>query len=341
MRFLQRILPHLPEGMEAVLVDRSPYHVLKTEFYALAAGTIPDSDIRVPFPSHPRLSTIFDEVVSIDLKGQSVYLKSGEPLRFDELVIGLGCEDNYHSVPGAEQFSFGIQSIEATRKTGIMLNNLPCGARVAVVGAGLSGVELASELHESRPDLNIHLFDRGKTVLSAFPARLSKYVEAWFCEHGVRLINQANVTRVEEKRLYNHGEPVEVDAIVWTAGIRPNRVVRNLDVAKDSRGRIILTPYHEIPGYENVYVVGDCASLPHAPSAQLAEAQADQIASVVLKKWKGEPLPEQLPPIKLKGILGSLGKKEGFGIVKDLALTGRVPRLLKSGVLWLYKFHNG
>ena len=47
------------------------------------------------------------------------------------------------------------------------------GATVSIVGGGLSGVELASELIESRPDLKIKLFDRGPHILSAFPERLS------------------------------------------------------------------------------------------------------------------------------------------------------------------------
>ncbi|MED4778978.1 NAD(P)/FAD-dependent oxidoreductase, partial [Bacillus atrophaeus] len=55
----------------------------------------------------------------------------------------------------------------------------------------------------------------------------------------------------------------------------------------------------------------------------------------------GEALPESLPQFKLKGVLGSLGKKAGFGLVADRPLIGRVPRLLKSGLLWMYKHHNG
>ena len=120
-----------------------------------------------------------------------------------------------------------------------------------------------------------------------------------------------------------------------------HKLVRELDIEKDGSGRAILTPHHNIPGNEHVYVVGDCASLPYAPSAQLAEGQGEQIAQVLQARWKGEPLPAELPEIKLKGVLGSLGKKQGFGLVNDRALTGRVARLLKSGVLWLYKINNG
>ncbi|WP_243300049.1 NAD(P)/FAD-dependent oxidoreductase [Bacillus litorisediminis] len=342
MRVIQRLLPNqLPEDVHITLIDRNPYHCLKTEYYALAAGTISDHHIRVPFPEHPRLDLRYGEVKNINLEENKVELLHQDPIHYDDLIIGLGCVDKYHNVPGADQYTFSIQSIESARKTYEALNNLSANSIVGIVGAGLSGVELASELRESRPDLRIQLFDRGDIILSTFPKRLSLYVQNWFETHGVEIINKANITKVESNILYNHGEPVRCDAIVWTAGIQPNQVVQQMDVEKDPQGRVILTPHHNIPGNEHVYVLGDCASLPHAPSAQLAEGQAEQIVQVLLKRWKGEPLPETLPRIKLKGILGSLGKKHGFGLVADHAITGRVARLLKSGVLWMYKYHNG
>jgi NADH:ubiquinone reductase (H+-translocating) len=95
-----------------------------------------------------------------------------------------------------------------------------------------------------------------------------------------------------------------------------------------------------LPGDDSVFVCGDCASLPHPPSGQLAQAQGEQIVSVLQSLWKGEPL-SPLPQIKLKGVLGSLGKKHGFGLMGSTSITGRVPRLLKSGVLWRSKYQNG
>lgn len=342
MRILSRLLPNeLPEDVSITLIDRTPYHCLKTEYYALAAGTISDQHIRVPFPEHPRLTVKYGDITEINIQEKKVHLKDDEAVSYDDLIIGLGCEDKYHGVPGADEFTYSIQSIEKSRETYQALNNLAPGSVVSIVGAGLSGVELASELNESRPDLKIRLFDRGDHILSAFPVRLSTYVENWFDNHNVEIVSNSNITRVEEKTLYNHHEPLESDIIVWTAGIQPNQVVREMNVEKDRQGRVILTPHHNLPNNEHVYVVGDCASLPHAPSAQLAEGQAEQIVDILLKRWKNEELPETLPTIKLKGTLGSLGKKHGFGLVAERPITGRVARLLKSGILWMYKFHNG
>ncbi|MBY0096953.1 NAD(P)/FAD-dependent oxidoreductase [Mesobacillus maritimus] len=342
MRILQRLLPNdLPEDVTITLIDRVPYHCLKTEYYALAAGTISDQHVRVCFPEHPRLKLKYAEITEIQIDKQQVCLQNGETVHYDELIIGLGCEDKYHNVPGAKEYTYSIQSIEKARDTYQRLNNLPAGSTVGIVGAGLSGVELASELNESRSDLNIKLFDRSNYILSAFPERLSIYVANWFDTNSVEIINNANITRVEDGILYNHDEPNTVDAVVWTAGIQANKLVRDLPIEKDNMGRAIVTPRHHLPDYENVFVLGDCASLPHAPSAQLAEGQAEQIAEVMIKRWKGEEPPESFPTIKLKGILGSLGKKHGFGMIGERAITGRVARILKSGILWVYKYHNG
>ncbi|NRD76396.1 NAD(P)/FAD-dependent oxidoreductase [Bacillus sp. BRMEA1] len=342
MKMLNELLPNnLPEDVMITLVDRVPYHCLKTEYYALAAGTISDVHVRVAFPEHPQLKVKYGEVIGVNKKAQTVELQDDESIHYDDLVIALGCEDNYHGVPGAEQFTYSIQSIGKSRETYQALNNLGPGSVVGIVGAGLSGVELASELSESRKDLNIKLFDRGKHILSAFPDRLSKYVENWFVDHNVEIINNSNITKVEENTLYNNDQPIHCDVIVWTAGIQANKIVQEIEGEKDRSGRMVITPQHYLPEDEHIFILGDCASLPHAPSAQLAEGQAVQIVEVLKKRWNGEEPPASFPPIKLKGVLGSLGKKHGFGMMADRAITGRVARLLKSGVLWMYKFHNG
>jgi NADH dehydrogenase len=342
MRVLQRLLPEgLPEDVEITLIDRLPYHCLKTEYYALAAGTAADHHLRVSFPEDARLTIKYGTISNINLVEKTVELSEGEFIPYDKLIVGLGCEDKYHNVPGAAEFTHSIQTMDKTRRTYETLNNIRPNGVVSIVGAGLSGVELASELRESRPDLTIKLFDRGEIILSMFPRKLSTYVQNWFIDHGVDVINKSNITKVEEGILYNHDEAIHCDAIIWTAGVQPVEVIRKLEVEKDPQGRVVLTAQHFLPNNEDVFVVGDCASLPHAPSAQLAEGQAEQIVMILKKQWAGEPLPEELPRIKLKGVLGSLGKKHGFGLMGERTLLGRVPRVLKSGVLWMYKYHSG
>ena len=111
MRIMSRILPDaLPENYTLTLIDRMPFHGLKPEFYALAAGTKSDSDVRMNFPDSERVNTIYGEINDIDLDAQIVSVGNTK-VDYDELVIGLGCEDKYHNVPGAEEYTHSIQTL--------------------------------------------------------------------------------------------------------------------------------------------------------------------------------------------------------------------------------------
>ncbi|RKN80674.1 NAD(P)/FAD-dependent oxidoreductase [Paenibacillus ginsengarvi] len=329
-----------PAGTEVVLVDRMPYQGLKTEYYALAAGTVSEAEIRVAFPSHPRLILKYGEVKEVDLERKLVLMNNNDTLSYDWLVIGLGCVDKYHGIEGAEMHSHSIQTLSGSRKAYQALNDLNPYSQVSVVGGGLSGVEIASELRESRPDLNIRVIDRGPSILSSFPDKLQSYVREWFTEHDVEMLSHISLSKVEPGILHNGDEQILTDLTVWTAGIQPSPVVQQLNVPKDAQGRVLLNEYHQIPEHPEVYVIGDCASLPFSPSAQAAEEQGKQVAEVMHALWKGET--PQLKTIKLKGVLGSLGKKAGFGMMgKKTVIMGKVPRVLKSGVLWMSKHHFG
>ncbi|WP_211746529.1 NAD(P)/FAD-dependent oxidoreductase [Paenibacillus sp. Marseille-Q4541] len=338
------VIKHLIEGSipndtQIILVDRMPFQGLKTEYYALAAGTVSDYDLRVQYPVHHQLIYKYGEVESVNLEEKVILIHGEDPLSYEQLVIGLGCTDRFHGVPGAEEFSSTIQSFKSTRETYLRLNEIKPYGHVHIVGGGLSGVEIAAEIRESRADLNVTILDRGERVLSAFPQRLSAYVGEWFGEHQVELKNHISVSRVEPGAIYNRDEEILTDTVVWTAGIQPVKIVRDLNVQKDPQGRVSLNEYYQIPEYPEVYVVGDCASVPFAPSAQAAEAQGEQIAHVIHAFWKNEePKTEAL---KLRGTLGALGKKSGFGLMGKTSMMGRVPRILKSGVLWMSKRHFG
>jgi len=200
MRVLLRLLPNnLPDDIQITLIDRTPFHSLKTEFYALAAGTVSDQEVRVAYPEHERLKTVFGEIVDINREEKIIVLADDTQVPYDDLVIGLGCEDKYHGVPGADEFTYSIQTIRKSRETYNELCGLPSGSVVGIVGAGLSGIELASELRESRPDLAIKLFDRSPRILRDFPERLSNFVKKWFDTHNVDVVSNSNITKVEPK----------------------------------------------------------------------------------------------------------------------------------------------
>ena len=58
----------LPDDVQVTLIDKVPYHCFKTEYYALVAGTISETHIRIPFPEHPRLNIQYGTITNIDLE---------------------------------------------------------------------------------------------------------------------------------------------------------------------------------------------------------------------------------------------------------------------------------
>ncbi|CAH1211638.1 NADH dehydrogenase-like protein YjlD [Paenibacillus plantiphilus] len=331
----------LPDDTVIVLIDRMPHQGLKTEYYSLVAGTSADIDLRVNFPYDPRLIITYGEVTDINLSAKHIMLAGQEPLEYDWLVVALGCTDKYHGIEGAELYSNSIQTLSSTRKTYLAVNDVKAYGQVTIVGGGLSGVEVASELRESRPDLNIRILDRGPSILSAFPDKLQQYVSSWFLEHEVEMRGNVSLFKLEEGALHDTNNPVTLatDVTVWTAGIQPVPIVQRMKLPKDNQGRLIVNEFHQLPEHTDVFVIGDCSSLPFSPSAQAAEAQGKQVAEVMQAVWNGKT--PRLSQIKLKGVLGSLGKKAGFGLMGQRSIKGRVPRVLKSGVLWMSKHHFG
>ncbi|WP_449354906.1 NAD(P)/FAD-dependent oxidoreductase [Virgibacillus natechei] len=340
LNILTGLLNHqLPEDIHITIVDRNPYHSVKTEFYTIAAGTSAEKDVRQSFPDDKRVNYVYGEITKIDTENQQILIREQSyPVLYDYLVIGLGCEDDYHGVEGAAEYTHSVQTFAKARRTGLAVGNLDAYGKVTIVGAGLSGIEVASEIRESRKDLNIRLLDRGESVLKAFDAKVQEYVEEWFVKNDVDVFHRSSVEYVEKQGVCNKGVCYIDDVTIWTAGVRPNYLVRELPLEKDEQEKIILNDYYQVPGQENTYVVGDCASSNHSPSGQLAGQQGEQIAEVLLAVLQDKE-PAKPKEIKLKGTLGSLGKTDGFGNMMQKSVTGYLPRLAKSGVLWLNKRH--
>src|SRR5699024_5845388 len=117
-----------------------------------------------------------------------------------------------------------------------------------------------------------------------------------------------------------------------------NFLIRQLPFEKDRHEKIIVNDFYQIPQSPNIYVMGDCVASEFSPSAQLAGVQGEQIGDILADVLRDEK-PQKPKSIKLKGQLGSLGKSDGFGNMFHQPVTGLLPRLAKSGVLWLNKRH--
>lgn len=329
----------LPDDIQIILVDKNPYHSYKTEFHTIVAGTAADTDVRTGYPKNDRIVYEFGKVRKLDLETQEIYFRDkSKVLRYDYLVIALGCEDAYHGIEGAPEYTKSLQSFSKARHAGVAVGNLKAYGKVSVVGAGLSGIEVAAEMRESRPDLNIRLLDRGGSVLKAFDPKIQAYVADWFVKNDVEVLHHSVVEYVEKDGVCNNGVCYVNDVTLWTAGVQPHSIVRSLPFKKDNYSKVVTNDFYQVPGNEHIYVLGDNVSSEHSPSGQLAGLQGEQIAVILTDVLNGRT-PKKPKPIKMRGTLGSLGKSDGFGSMFERSMTGIVPRLTKSGILWLQKRH--
>ncbi|MNZ40830.1 NADH dehydrogenase [compost metagenome] len=123
-------------------------------------------------------------------------------------------------------------------------------------------------------------------------------MDKWFQEHEVETLSHISIQSFEQGVLHHESGDIYSDVTVWTAGIQPVKIVQDLTVAKDKQGRVVPGAHYQIPDHPEVFVCGDCASLPFAPSDQAAEGQGHQIAHTISSMWHGgEPKLSKKPDL--------------------------------------------
>ncbi len=329
----------LPDDLQIIVIDKNPYHSYKTEFHTIVAGTSAEVDVRTNFPVDDQVRYEFGTVKGIDIENEMItFQDSSKVVEYDYLVLSVGSEDIYHGIEGAKQFTESVQTFSNARYAGLAVGNSKPYGKISVVGAGLSGIEAASEIRESRPDLNIRLLDRGGSVLKAFDPKIQAHVADWFVKNDVEVLHHAVVEYVEKDGVCNNGICYVNDVTIWTAGVQPHKLVRSLPFKTDQYNKVIVNDFYQTTTHENIYVIGDNASSEYSPSAQLAGQQGEQLA-LILSDVVSNIEPQRPKGIKLRGTLGSLGKSDGFANMFSKPITGLLPRITKSGVLWLQKRH--
>ncbi|WCK52373.1 FAD-dependent oxidoreductase [Aneurinibacillus sp. Ricciae_BoGa-3] len=339
--FLNTVIPYIPPDIHIKVIDRLNHHAIKPEFYALASGSLNENKVKARFPSHPQVEYIQDEAEEIQIHHHKVICAQQE-VSFEQLIVSLGCVDNYFNVPWAEEYTNSIQTFAKAIKTRKSIDNLPANSHLVIVGGGLSGVELASDLSEQHSEHKITLLERSNEILPTLPERIQRFVRSHLEDQKIDVLTNISVTMIDEKAVYYAGGTlVPYDLCVWAAGIMPHPVSNPLLAYSnaDRLNRIVVKDNYELPYYNDIFVIGDCASSAFAPSAQLAHLQGKQLGEYFLSVWQGKEYVAH--SLKLKGVLGYLGKKTGFGMINSQVLLGKIPHVIKSGVLWMHKNHSG
>lgn len=289
-------------SVDVTVLSRRPFHDIRVRNYEadLSGCRIPLTDVLDP----ARISHVAADVSRIDTAARIVTTSTGSTHRYDRLVLASGSHVVRSDIPGLREFGFDVDTYDGAVALVRHLHALaigpstPAAATAVVVGAGLTGIETASELPgrlraifgESAP--RVVLIDRNPWIGSDMGIASRPVIERALLDNGVETRTEVSVTAVAEGCVsLSSGEQIEADTLIWCAGMRASALTAQLPVARDPLGRVAVDDYLRVIGVTGVFAAGDVAA-----------ARMDDDHLSVMSCQHGRPM----------------GRYAGYNVVSDL-----------------------
>jgi len=340
-------------NVEVTLVDRRNHHLFQPLLYQVATAALSPADIAAPIRSilsyAQNVRVLLDEVVGVDRERKTVMLASGRILDFDRLIVATGSSHSYFGRDQWAAFAPGLKSIEDA--TAIRRNVLLALERAesetdpdrrhalltfVVIGGGPTGVEMAGAIAElARRSVSkdfrsitpacsrVNLIEAGPRLLPSFPPELSAKADEMLRGLGVHIRTGTPVTALGYGHVQTSDAWISAKTIVWAAGVEASAAAKWLGAEQDQAGRALVTQGLTIRGSDDIFVIGDTASVPGA---------------------NGRPLPAIAPVAKQQGVYVAdriLGRAKGPFTYRDfgnLATIGRSRAVIDWGRIQLSGF---
>lgn len=250
-----------PADTEITVVNAEPDFVERLRLHQLAAGQEIEARKLADVFAGTGMRLRLARVTAVDPGRQVVAVADGGgELGYDTLCYALGSHVADRGVPGVAEHAFDVTGRPSALRLRERLDSLGRrgeGGSVLVVGDGLTGIETATEIAESRPGLSVALVARGE-----LGARLSAGARSHLRQAcgrlGITVLEHTSVEAVEATRvLCADGTALASDATVWTAGfaVTPIAAASGLEVTEN--GQIVVDRTMRSVSHPNVYAVGD------------------------------------------------------------------------------------
>lgn len=298
------------------------------------------------------ITLIINQVTRIDTAQRQVELVNGaEPVGYDLLVYALGSYADLDTVPGAAEHANAVAVAEqATR----LRDRVRTAATVAVVGAGPTGIEAATELAETYPDRTVRLATGG-ALGGALSERGREHLHRAFDRLGIQVWEHAQVAKVDADGLVlEDGTHVDADTVAWTTGFKVSELAREAGLAVDHRGRVLVDATMRSQSHPEIYGIGDAAAVCNKDGQVLRMGCGPAgLASACAYHAITDRLAGRTPkPLRFKNdaLCISLGRRDALlqpvdldGNPRGKVRTGRPIAMLKKAVLsttgWAYPRH--
>ncbi len=347
--------------VDVTLVDQRNYHLFQPLLYQVATSMLPPESIAYPVRAILRrqrnLEFRLAHVESVDFAKQTIQTSTG-PIGYDRLVLAVGGRTNFFGLASVERNGFGLKDLdEAVNVRNQILRSFELAAQepnaekrrahltFVVVGGGPTGVESAGALSElvrlvlAKDFAALEIKDVRVILLEATHALLGPLVEKLREETAKRLWHKhvevrfgAQVVEFDGERVtLKGGEVIPARTLIWSAGVRAAGLVERLGLPLGAQGRVRVEPTLQVPGHEDVFVIGDASLLEHEGQplpmmAPVAMQQGVLAARNIAHGLAGEPL--EAFAYRNPGSLATIGRHAAVAQLGGFAFTGFVAWLL-------------
>ncbi len=364
------------------LADQQNYHLFQPLLYQVATAALSPAEIAQPIRQILRgqrnLRVGMRQITGVDLDRRVVTFPGGEG-RYDYLVLACGATHSYFGNEHWQRKAPGLKTIDDALeiRRRILLafeaaeqeeDEAARRARLTfiVVGGGPTGVEMAGAIrqiaaealprdfhHISTHTTRVILLEAGPRLLPMMHPQSSQRAQRDLQAMDVEVRLDSRVTDVDTHGVMIGDERLAAGNVIWAAGVKAAPLAQTLGVPLDAAGRVPVAPDLSIPGYPQVFVIGDLAAVNDPDTAEpvpgLAPAAMQMgrfVADIISRETKA-PNPAAAPArpafrYRDKGRMATIGRARAVAEIAGRRFGGLLAWLLWSAVhvAFLVGFRN-
>lgn len=256
---------------EIILIDKSDRFLFTPLLYELMTEELQTWEIAPPFEEVLGNTNIrFHQgcVTGIDIENQQLQLDNHHSLYYDRLVLSIGGKTPLDNFSGVKDYAIPFRTLDDAYRIKERLRLLEAAdrekIRIAIVGGGYSGVELACKLADRLGEIGrIRLIERGDKILSSSPEFNRNAAQTALELRRVYLDLETDVTQVTSDSISlaykGQIDTIPVDLVLWTVGTKPLGLIKDLPLEKTPQGLLKITPELQVIDHPEIYAIGDTA----------------------------------------------------------------------------------
>lgn len=286
---------------------------------------------------------VIGHVTGIDLAAKRLEIDDRPPIPFDVLSIGIGSQPSFQNVTEIDESVIPVKPMQTfVARFDQRLASLDTHpTRVAVVGAGAGGVEIAlcvaARLRSAlgTTPFEIALINASDQLLDGVTDKTASVIRRELISRNVRLVLGHRVTRVASGAItLANGDEIPADLIIWATGAEGSPVLRQLGLPTDDRGFLLTRPTLQTVGHDSIFAVGDSGTLRDHPTPKAgvyAVRQGPILWDNIKCLLQKQPLRDYRPQSRFLKLL-NLGDGRAVGESHGWTFSGRWVRKWKDHI---------